>query len=79
MLLAQSEIGEVAEVAEGAGGSSSMAHKHNPIAAVSARAAAMQAPGLVATLLDGGRRPRAASGRPAPGTPSGRPLDRCCG
>jgi 3-carboxy-cis,cis-muconate cycloisomerase len=28
-----------------------MAHKHNPIAAVSARAAAMQAPGLVANLL----------------------------
>ena len=28
-----------------------MAHKHNPIAAISARAAAMQAPGLVATLL----------------------------
>ncbi len=29
-----------------------MAHKHNPIAAVSARAAVMQTPGLVATLLD---------------------------
>lgn len=28
-----------------------MAHKHNPIAAISARAAAMQVPGLVATLL----------------------------
>ena len=33
VLLAQSDIGEVAERAEGAGGSSSMAHKHNPIAA----------------------------------------------
>ena len=51
VLLAQSDIGEVAERADGAGGSSSMAHKHNPIAAISARAAAMQAPGLVSTLL----------------------------
>jgi 3-carboxy-cis,cis-muconate cycloisomerase len=51
VLLAQSDIGEVAERASGAGGSSSMPHKHNPIAAVSARAAAMQAPGLVSTLL----------------------------
>jgi 3-carboxy-cis,cis-muconate cycloisomerase len=51
VLLAQNEIGEVAEVAEGSGGSSSMAHKHNPVAAVSARAAALQAPGLVASLL----------------------------
>jgi 3-carboxy-cis,cis-muconate cycloisomerase len=51
VLLAQSDVGEVAEVAEGAGGSSSMAHKHNPVAAISARAAAMQTPGLVATLL----------------------------
>ncbi len=51
VLLAQNEIGELAEVAEGSGGSSSMAHKHNPVAAVSARAAALQAPGLVASLL----------------------------
>jgi 3-carboxy-cis,cis-muconate cycloisomerase len=49
VLLAQTEL---AEVAEGAGGgSSAMPHKHNPIAAVTARAAALQAPGLVATLL----------------------------
>ena len=51
VLLAQQDIGLVAERADGAGGSSSMPHKHNPIAAVSARAAALQAPGLVATLL----------------------------
>jgi len=51
VLLAQTEIGELTEVAQGSGGSSSMAHKHNPIAAVSARAAAMASPGLVATLL----------------------------
>jgi 3-carboxy-cis,cis-muconate cycloisomerase len=49
VLLAQTEVGEVRE---GAGGeSSTMAHKHNPIAAVTARAAAAQAPGLVATVL----------------------------
>jgi 3-carboxy-cis,cis-muconate cycloisomerase len=52
VLLAQSDVGELTEVAEGAGGSSSMAHKRNPIAAVCARAAVMQTPGLVATLLD---------------------------
>ncbi len=51
VLLAQSDVAEIAEVAEGAGGSSSMPHKHNPVAAVCARAAAMQTPGLVATLL----------------------------
>jgi 3-carboxy-cis,cis-muconate cycloisomerase len=48
-LLAQAELGEVAEGRPG--GSSSMAHKRNPVAAVSALAAAAQAPGLVATLL----------------------------
>ena len=51
VLLAQDDVGELREVAEGAGGSSSMPHKHNPIAAIAARAAAMQAPGHVATLL----------------------------
>jgi 3-carboxy-cis,cis-muconate cycloisomerase len=51
VVLAQSDVGELAELAEGAGGSSSMPHKHNPIAAISARAAAMQAPGLVATVM----------------------------
>ncbi len=48
-LLAQTEVGEVAEGRPG--GSSAMAHKHNPVAAVSALAGAAQAPGLVATLL----------------------------
>lgn len=52
VLLAQTELGELGEAAPG--GSSSMAHKHNPIAAVTARAAAQQAPGLVATLLAAG-------------------------
>ena len=51
VLLAQSEVGEVAEGAPGRGGSSTMPHKRNPVAAVSARAAARRAPGLVATLL----------------------------
>lgn len=49
VLLAQTELGEVAE--DRGGGSSAMPHKQNPIAAVTARAAAAQAPGLVATLL----------------------------
>ena len=51
VLLAGSDVGELAELADGAGGSSSMPHKHNPVAAISARAAAMQVPGLVPTLL----------------------------
>ncbi|MCW2684539.1 MAG: 3-carboxy-cis,cis-muconate cycloisomerase [Blastococcus sp.] len=51
VLLAQTEVGEVSEVSEARGGSSAMPHKNNPVAAVSARACARQAPGLVATLL----------------------------
>jgi 3-carboxy-cis,cis-muconate cycloisomerase len=51
VLMAQTEIGEVAEVAPGRGGSSAMPHKNNPVAAISARACARRAPGLVATLL----------------------------
>jgi 3-carboxy-cis,cis-muconate cycloisomerase len=52
VLLAQTEVGEVREGGgEGRGASSSMPHKRNPIAAISALAAARQAPGLVATLL----------------------------
>lgn len=51
VLLVGSDVGELAERADGAGGSSSMPHKHNPVAAISARAAAMQVPGLVSTLL----------------------------
>jgi 3-carboxy-cis,cis-muconate cycloisomerase len=52
VLLAQTEVGELVESAgSGVGGSSTMPHKHNPVAAISARAAAAQAPGLVATVL----------------------------
>jgi 3-carboxy-cis,cis-muconate cycloisomerase len=51
VLLAQSEVAEVAEVGEGRGGSSAMPHKRNPVAAISARACARRAPGLVATLF----------------------------
>ncbi len=51
-LLAQTEVGEVSEPsAEGRGRSSSMPHKRNPVAAAMAVAAAIQAPGLVATML----------------------------
>ncbi len=49
VLLAQTEVGEVSE--RSPGGSSAMPHKRNPVAAVTARAAAAQVPGLVATLL----------------------------
>ena len=51
VLLVGSDVGELTERADGAGGSSSMPHKHNPVAAISARAAAMQVPGQVSTLL----------------------------
>jgi 3-carboxy-cis,cis-muconate cycloisomerase len=49
-LLAQQEVGELSEGGEG-GGSSAMAHKHNPVAAVSVLACAKRVPGLVATML----------------------------
>lgn len=52
VLLAQTEVGEVTEEGGvGVGGSSTMPHKRNPVAAVSVLANARQAPGLVATLL----------------------------
>jgi 3-carboxy-cis,cis-muconate cycloisomerase len=51
-LLAQTEVGEVLEAArEGRGGSSTLPHKRNPVAASSIATAALRAPGLVATLL----------------------------
>jgi 3-carboxy-cis,cis-muconate cycloisomerase len=49
VLLAVTEIGELREHAPG--GSSSMPHKQNPIAAITARAGAIQVPGLVANVL----------------------------
>jgi 3-carboxy-cis,cis-muconate cycloisomerase len=51
VLLAQTEVAEAAEVSARRGGSSAMPHKNNPVAAVSARACARRAPGLVATLF----------------------------
>jgi 3-carboxy-cis,cis-muconate cycloisomerase len=51
VLLAQTEVAEVWEGTPGRGGSSTLPHKRNPVAAVSALACAQQAPGLVATLL----------------------------
>ncbi|MBA0126675.1 3-carboxy-cis,cis-muconate cycloisomerase [Haloechinothrix sp. YIM 98757] len=50
-VLAQTEVAEAFEVDAGAGGSSAMPHKRNPVAAVAAAAASAQAPGLVSTLL----------------------------
>ena len=52
ILLAQSEIGEVAEpAAPGRGSSSTMPHKHNPVGCVAALAAANRVPGLVSNFL----------------------------
>ena len=50
-LLAQTEVGEVHEAVAGRGGSSTMPHKRNPVAAIATLGAAGAAPGLVATLL----------------------------
>lgn len=51
VLLAQTEIGELREAGpSGTGGSSTLPHKENPVAAISASASAQRAPGLVATL-----------------------------
>lgn len=50
-LLAQGEVEEVRErPADGGGGSSTMPHKRNPVAAVAVLACAGRAPGLAATL-----------------------------
>jgi 3-carboxy-cis,cis-muconate cycloisomerase len=52
VLLAQTEVAEVREEGPaGTGGSSTMPHKRNPVAAVAAAASAQQAPGLVGTLF----------------------------
>jgi 3-carboxy-cis,cis-muconate cycloisomerase len=52
VLLAQTEVGEVAEAGDAdRGGSSTLPHKRNPVAAISALACAERTPGLVATLL----------------------------
>ena len=51
-LLAQTEVGEAREPpVAGRGGSSTMPQKRNPVSAAVAVAAAMRAPGLVATML----------------------------
>ena len=68
-LLAQAEVGELAEPSgAGRGGSSAMPHKRNPVAAMTAIAAALRAPHRVAALLarDGAgarARPRRLAGR----------------
>jgi 3-carboxy-cis,cis-muconate cycloisomerase len=51
-LLAQQEVAEVSEGGDASrGGSSAMAHKRNPVAAVSVLACTKRTPGLVATAL----------------------------
>jgi 3-carboxy-cis,cis-muconate cycloisomerase len=64
-LLAQFEVGEVAEPGgAGRGGSSTMPHKRNPIASVTALAAATRAPALLAAIMAAmvGEHERAAGG-----------------
>lgn len=51
VLLSQTEVGELTWPDDGRGGSSTMSHKRNPVAAVAARSAAKRAPGLAATLF----------------------------
>jgi 3-carboxy-cis,cis-muconate cycloisomerase len=52
VLLAQTEVGEAAESPRaGRGGSSTMAHKRNPVGAIAVRACAERAPGLVSAVL----------------------------
>jgi 3-carboxy-cis,cis-muconate cycloisomerase len=52
VLLAQTELAEVAEGGgEGRGGSSTMPHKRNPVGAIGLLACAQKGPGLVATML----------------------------
>ena len=51
-LLMQSEVGEVAESGDASrGGSSTMPHKHNPVACAAVLAAHARMPGLVTTML----------------------------
>jgi 3-carboxy-cis,cis-muconate cycloisomerase len=50
ILLAQTEVGEVAE-GGGGGGSSTLPQKRNPVAAMTAVAAARRTPGLVSTMF----------------------------
>ena len=51
-LLAQTEVGEATESGgDGRGGSSTMPHKRNPVAAVAVLACAQRTPGLVAAVL----------------------------
>ena len=50
-LLAQTEVQEAHEAASAAGGSSTMPQKRNPVRAAIVIAAALRAPGLVATML----------------------------
>ena len=52
VLLAQTEVAEVAEPADGGrGGSSAMPHKRNPVGAIRVVAGARRVPALVATLI----------------------------
>ena len=76
-LMMQTDVGEAFEPSgEGRGGSSTMPHKRNPVAAASALAAATMAPNLAATIF--AAQVRITNAAPDPGTRNGRPCRRCC-
>ena len=72
VLLAQTEV---AEVVAGAGASSAMPHKRNPVGAVRARACALRVPPLAALLL--GAMAQEHERAAGAGTPSGSRWARC--
>ena len=72
VLMAQTEVGEVSEPAgEGRGGSSTMAHKRNPVGSTLTLACARQAQADAGLLI--GTSCRSTSAPRAPGRPSGTP------
>ncbi|GAA3204566.1 hypothetical protein GCM10020255_111020 [Rhodococcus baikonurensis] len=73
-VMASTELSEVAESAPG--GSSAMPHKQNPVAAITARAAARRTPALVATALSNMDHEFARAA--GPGTPSGKQSPISC-
>ena len=76
-LMMQTDVGEAFEPSgEGRGGSSTMPHKRNPVAAASALAAATMAPNLAATIFAAQVQDHERSA--GPGTRNGRRCRRCC-
>ena len=76
-LMMQTDVAEAFEPSgEGRGGSSTMPHKRNPVAAATALAAATMAPNLAATIFAAQVQDHERSA--GPGTRNGRPCRCCC-